>query len=171
MPEVSVNEENPAALDGERDGQVKGKEGFSGARIEGGEHEDVLFRVLGRHELEIGPEYAEGLIGHIPAAILHDNELAFFLVAFEQMLLPILDIVLGTAKRHLTDERNGKGLEVLAAPDFGVGGLDEINDAERHGHSHDQGNEQYHSPVRGLRQPGACRRGYDSGIVCGEGLR
>ena len=87
------------------------------------------------------------------------------------MLLPVLHVVLGAAERNFAHERDAEFFNVLAAPDLGVGGLYEVNDAERQCQSEHDGDEEYHLPVRGLRHPAACRRGDYPGIVCSEGLR
>ena len=109
MAYVAVDDHHLLFLDGQSDGRVDGNEGFSRARVERGEHEDVGLFVLA-HKLQISAEHAECLVDDIAAAFLHHNTacktflllLVFLLLDFLLgFLLLFLLVGLTIGKRYL----------------------------------------------------------------------
>ena len=73
--QVAVDDEHPAALQGDAGGGVYGQERLAAAGVERGEQHHwcaaVVCLVAAEHELDVGAQHAEGLVHHVAAALLY----------------------------------------------------------------------------------------------------
>ena len=85
MAKVAVDDKHTFILDGEADGKIDGDERLAAAGIERGEDIDVLGAIGRRHEIDVGTQHAECLVGHVATALADDDEL---LVAMLLVFIP-----------------------------------------------------------------------------------
>ena len=140
---VAVDGQHAPALDGEADGQVGRHEGLARARVERSDGDD-LAPGLAHHELKVGAEHPEGLVGHVAAALAdHDG------VGPAEGLPPTERPGASPGgERDLAGERHGDSLEVAAGAHLGVGRHQQIDDP---GRNHQTQEERHHHDLHGLR--------------------
>lgn len=143
VAQVAVDGQHAPALDGEADGQVGRHEGLARARAERSDGDD-LAPGLAHHELEVGAEHPERLVGHVAAALAdHDG------IGPAEGLPPTERPGAGAGgERDLAGKRHGDSLEVAARAHLGVGRHQQIDDP---GRNHQTQQERRHHDLHGLR--------------------
>lgn len=165
--QVTVDDKNPAALQGDAGGGVYGQERLAAAWVERGEQRDGGFAVLAlsitaEHELDVGAQHTERLVHHI-AATLADNYLA------ASTSLPFF--TLGGSERYLSCKGECKHLKVLSATQASVEAFTGKDGTEWHYQPQCKGHQQYVLLHRRCGSGVASRRRDDTGVVGGERLR
>ncbi len=115
--QVTVYHQNPLAFQRQGSRNVHGQEGLTATGIEGSQQDNLsCFHITG-HKLQIGTQYAEGFVHHIPLPFLH-HHLGFcqrYDLLTEQSF-PLYFSVL----RNFTHKRQGKVLQILTTPHLGI---------------------------------------------------
>lgn len=166
--QVTVDDQHPLSLEGQRGGDVDGQEGLAAAGIEGSQQDDLPRSRLGGHKLQVGPQHPEGLVHHVPPAFLHHD----FGLGQRSNFFPEQA---GTAhlavKGNLAHKGQGEVLQVLPAPYPGIHAFLQEDDDHRKEQAQGKADQQDVLLHRSRGNHGAGGRGDDPGVVGGKGLR